>query len=242
MNNIAKNLDVIRNQINQAKFNAARSEDNISLVAVSKTKPVEDIEHAIRAGQYVFGENYVQEGIKKIQYFSDSDYANKLEWHFIGPLQSNKSKLVAEHFDWIHTVDSLKLISRLGKQRPAHLSKLNVLVQINISQETSKSGIYLNGAEQLIEAIRSEERLVFRGLMAIPAPLPLIPSKSELDNHYRVLSELKFKFNELQNIYPESQIDTISMGMSEDLEIAIKAGSTMVRIGSAIFGARDYSR
>ncbi|WP_311418629.1 YggS family pyridoxal phosphate-dependent enzyme [Haemophilus parahaemolyticus] len=226
---ISENLSRIQQQIEQ--ISAEHQRENVRLLAVSKTKPVQAIEEAIRAGQCAFGENYVQEGIEKIAYFSGN---KSLEWHFIGPLQSNKSRLVAEHFDWIQTMDRFKIAERLNDQRPEHLRPLNVLIQINISNESSKSGIQPEEMFSLAEKISQFPRLKLRGLMAIPKP------ESEPEQQKIVLRKMKDLFNRLQQRF--ESVDTLSMGMSDDMASAIECGSTMVRIGTAIFGARDYSQ
>lgn len=228
---ISENLSRIQQQIKQ--ISAEYQRENVRLLAVSKTKPkpVQAIEEAIRAGQCAFGENYVQEGVEKIAYFS----GNKLlEWHFIGPLQSNKSRLVAEHFDWIQTVDRFKIAERLNDQRPEHLPPLNVLIQINISDESSKSGIQPEEMFSLAEKISQFPRLKLRGLMAIPKP------ESEPEQQKIALRKMKDLFNRLQQRF--ESVDTLSMGMSDDMASAIECGSTMVRIGTAIFGERNYSQ
>ncbi|GKP87405.1 YggS family pyridoxal phosphate enzyme [Klebsiella quasipneumoniae] len=203
------------------------------MLAVSKTKPASAIEEAIAAGQRAFGENYVQEGVEKINHFQQAGVSG-LQWHFIGPLQSNKSRLVAEHFDWCHTVDRLKIATRLNEQRPTHLPPLKVLIQINISDEQSKSGIPLEALDALAAEIAELPHLELRGLMAIPAP------ESEYVRQFAVAQQMAVAFARLKTRYPT--VDTLSLGMSDDMEAAIAAGSTMVRIGTAIFGARDYSK
>ncbi|WP_455011475.1 YggS family pyridoxal phosphate-dependent enzyme [Haemophilus parahaemolyticus] len=225
---ISENLSRIQQQIKQ--ISAEYQRENVRLLAVSKTKPVQAIEEAIRAGQCAFGENYVQEGIEKIAYFSGN---KSLEWHFIGPLQSNKSRLVAEHFDWIQTMDRFRIAERLNDQRPEHLPPLNVLIQINISDESSKSGIQPEEMFSLAEKISQFPRLKLRGLMAIPKP------ESEPEQQKIALRKMKDLFNRLQQRF--ESVDTLSMGMSDDMASAIECGSTMVRIGTAIFGERDYS-
>jgi len=226
---ISENLSRIQQQIEQ--ISAEYQRENVRLLAVSKTKPVQAIEEAIRAGQCAFGENYVQEGVEKIAYFSGN---KSLEWHFIGPLQSNKSRLVAEHFDWIQTVDRFKIAERLNDQRPEHLPPLNVLIQINISDESSKSGIQPEEMFSLAEKISQFPRLKLRGLMAIPKP------ESEPEQQKIALRKMKDLFNRLQQQF--ESVDTLSMGMSDDMASAIECGSTMVRIGTAIFGERNYSQ
>ena len=226
---ISENLSRTQQQIEQ--ISAEYQRENVRLLAVSKTKPVQAIEEAIRADQCAFGENYVQEGVEKIAYFSGN---KSLEWHFIGPLQSNKSRLVAEHFDWIQTVDRFKIAERLNDQRPEHLPPLNVLIQINISDESSKSGIQPEEMFSLAEKISQFPRLKLRGLMAIPKP------ESEPEQQKIALRKMKDLFNRLQQQF--ESVDTLSMGMSDDMASAIECGSTMVRIGTAIFGERNYSQ
>ena len=226
---ISENLSRIQQQIEQ--ISAEYQRENVRLLAVSKTKPVQAIEEAIRAGQCAFGENYVQEGVEKIAYFSGN---KSLEWHFIGPLQTNKSRLVAEHFDWIQTVDRFKIAERLNDQRPEHLPPLNVLIQINISDESSKSGIQPEEMFSLAEKITQFPRLKLRGLMAIPKP------ESKPEQQKIALRKMKDLFNRLQQQF--ESVDTLSMGMSDDMASAIECGSTMVRIGTAIFGERNYSQ
>jgi pyridoxal phosphate enzyme (YggS family) len=162
MNDIAHNLAQVRDKISDAAARCGRAPEEITLLAVSKTKPASAIEEAIAAGQVAFGENYVQEGVEKIRYFQEAG-ASSLQWHFIGPLQSNKSRLVAEHFDWCHTVDRLKIATRLSEQRPSHLPPLNVLIQINISDEQSKSGILLDALDALAAEIAALPNLRYAG-------------------------------------------------------------------------------
>lgn len=231
---IQQNLQHIHQRIHTACTEAARPTSAVKLLAVSKTKPVSDILAAHQAGQTSFGENYVQEGVEKIQYFEAQGI--QLEWHFIGPLQSNKSRLVAEHFDWMQTLDRAKIADRLNEQRPAHKAPLNVLIQINISDEASKSGIQPEEMMTLAKHIENLPHLRLRGLMAIPAPTEDI---EEQEIAFRKMAEL---FEQLKQALPNQQLDTLSMGMTDDMPSAIKCGSTMVRIGTAIFGARDYSQ
>ncbi|KLF07093.1 hypothetical protein YA27_19860 [Klebsiella aerogenes] len=233
MNDIAHNLAQVRDKISGAAARCGRAPEEVTLLAVSKTKPASAIEEAMAAGQRAFGENYVQEGVDKIRYFQHAGVSG-LQWHFIGPLQSNKSRLVAEHFDWCHTVDRLKIASRLSEQRPADLAPLNVLIQINISDEQSKSGIPLAELDALAAGVAALPNLQLRGLMAIPAP------ESEYERQFAVAQQMAVAFAQLKTLYPS--VDTLSLGMSDDMEAAIAAGSTMVRIGTAIFGARDYSK
>ncbi|MGC7560111.1 YggS family pyridoxal phosphate-dependent enzyme [Pasteurella sp. PK-2025] len=231
---IAQNLAHIHHNIQHATQQAQRPESAVKLLAVSKTKPVEDIYQAYQAGQISFGENYVQEGVEKIQHFEAQNII--LEWHFIGPLQSNKTKLVAEHFDWMQTIDRPKIADRLNEQRPHYKNPLNVLIQINISDEDSKSGIQPKDMLELAKHIQNLPHLCLRGLMAIPAPT------DDLATQEQAFSQMHTLFEQLKQALPGAQIDTLSMGMTDDMASAIKCGSTMVRIGTAIFGARDYSK
>lgn len=233
MNDIAHNLAQARDKISAAATVCGRSSEEVTLLAVSKTKPASAIAEAIDAGQRMFGENYVQEGVEKIRHFREKGTAD-LQWHFIGPLQSNKSRLVAEHFDWCHTVDRLRIASRLSEQRPAEMPPLNVLIQINISDENSKSGIALEELEQLADQVAMLPGLRLRGLMAIPAP------ESDYDRQFAVARQMAVAFEALKTRFPT--VDTLSLGMTDDMAAAIAAGSTMVRIGTAIFGARDYTQ
>lgn len=232
MNTVQDNLLNIKNEITEIAKKCERDPNTIQLIAVSKTKPVEQIMEAINAGQLAFGENYVQEGIEKIQYFEKNMPNNDLIWHFIGPLQSNKSKLVAEHFDWMHTIDRFKIAQRLSDQRPNHMANLNVLIQVNISQEASKSGVKPEEVTDLVKQIVALPNLNLRGLMAIPE------IENDYDKQLKVFTKMQQLLHSLQKDYPF--MDTLSMGMSGDMPAAINAGSTMVRIGTAIFGARQY--
>ncbi|ACQ92593.1 alanine racemase domain protein [Tolumonas auensis DSM 9187] len=232
MNDIESRLLAIKEQITSHARQAGRSPNEIKLLAVSKTKPVEAIQEAYQAGQRLFGESYVQEAITKIQQLNNSsDYAG-IEWHFIGPLQSNKTKLVAEHFDWVHSIDREKTAQRLNEQRPANLPALNVCIQVNISGERTKSGITADEVFGLAGIISEFPHLKLRGLMTIAE------NTDDLDvvrDNFLHMQEL---FNRLKNQYPS--VDTLSMGMTDDMSVAISSGSTMVRIGTAIFGSREY--
>ncbi|OCG12376.1 YggS family pyridoxal phosphate-dependent enzyme [Gilliamella apicola] len=232
MNTVQDNLLNIKNEIAKIAKKCERDPNTIKLIAVSKTKPVEQVVQAINAGQLDFGENYVQEGVEKIQYFEKNMPNNDLIWHFIGPLQANKSKLVAEHFDWMHTIDRLKIAQRLNDQRPKDMAKLNVLIQVNISQEASKSGVKPEEVADLVKQIVTLPNLNLRGLMAIPE------IENDYDKQLNVFTKMQQLLQSLQKDYPF--MDTLSMGMSGDMQAAIVAGSTMVRIGTAIFGARQY--
>lgn len=232
MNTVHDNILTIKNKIKNIALECERDPNSIELIAVSKTKPVTLIEQAISAGQFAFGENYVQEGVEKIQFFKQNMPNAPLIWHFIGPLQSNKTKLVAENFDWMHTIDRFKIAQRLNEQRPANMKKLNVLIQVNISQEASKSGIAPNQVADLVKQVIALPNLNLRGLMAIPE------IENDFNKQLDVFKQMQQLLKSLQIDYPS--LDTLSMGMSADMQAAIVAGSTMVRIGSAIFGARQY--
>ena len=233
MNDIAHNLAQVRDKISAAALRCGRASEDVALLAVSKTKPASAVAEAIDAGQRAFGENYVQEGVDKIRHFQEQGVTG-LQWHFIGPLQSNKSRLVAEHFDWCHTVDRLRIASRLSDQRPAGMPPLNILIQINISDEQSKSGIPLAELDALAAQVAELPGVCLRGLMAIPAPV------SNYERQFAVAQQMAVAFDALKLRYPT--VDTLSLGMSDDMEAAIAAGSTLVRIGTAIFGARDYTK
>ncbi|GKX60900.1 YggS family pyridoxal phosphate-dependent enzyme [Leminorella grimontii] len=232
MTTISENLESVRQRITQCAQECGRDPKEVQLLAVSKTKPVSAIQEAIDAGQTRFGENYVQEGVEKIQHFAGTPYGDALEWHFIGPLQSNKTRSVAEHFHWMHTLDREKTARRLNEQRPENMAPLNVLIQINISDEQSKSGISLAELPELAAQIQALPRLRLRGLMTIPAV------ETSPERQLATFKLMTDAFNQLRKSYP--QVDTLSMGMSDDMTAAIRAGSTMVRIGTAVFGARDY--
>ncbi|MRJ43053.1 MULTISPECIES: YggS family pyridoxal phosphate-dependent enzyme [Idiomarina] len=229
MNNIAERIKEVRNQIKQATQAAQRQPHSVQLLAVSKTKPAADVAAAHAAGQVDFGENYVQEGVQKITQLQHLP----LTWHFIGPIQSNKTKDIAEHFAWVHSLDREKIARRLSQQRPAHLPPLQVLIQINIDDESSKAGIAPAQLEQMAQLIASLPQLQLRGLMTIPQ------ADASADQQAHSFAAMQRLFLQLQTQY--DQIDTLSMGMSNDLAAAIAHGSTMVRIGTAIFGARTNS-
>ena len=228
---IKNNILTIRQQIQTYCEHYRRNKNAVALLAVSKTKPTEDILTAYHAGQNAFGENYVQEGVEKILYFEQRNI--RLEWHFIGPLQSNKTRLVAEHFDWMQTLDRIKIAERLDLQRPSHKAPLNVLIQINVSGEETKSGIHPDEMLEFAKQLKNRPHLRLRGLMAIPE------ATDEIQKQQQAFTVMQNLFLQLQTAFPEEQIDTLSMGMTDDMESAIKCGSTMVRIGTAIFGKRN---
>lgn len=227
---ISQNLEAVRQQIQTAEEKANRPHGSVNLLAVSKTKPISAIKTAIDCGQTHFGENYVQEGVEKIKYFREISPQHPLCWHFIGPIQSNKTKPIAEHFDWVHSIDRLKIAERLSHQRPASTSPLQVLIQVNTSQEESKSGVSIEEAEQLCQQVSQLPNLELRGLMSIPS--------ATQDPHMQrqAFLQLSDLYQSLKKNYPS--FDTLSMGMSADMNAAVDMGSTMVRIGTAIFGAR----
>lgn len=228
MQTIADRLTNARQEIEHAIADAHRPAHCVRLLAVSKTKPVSDITAAYEAGQRQFGENYIQEGVSKIEQLKT---LTDIEWHMIGPIQSNKTKLVAEHFDWVQSVDRLKIAKRLNEQRPADMPPLNVCIQLNLEQEATKSGILPAELPHIVEAISGMPNLRLRGLMAIPAAN--VSESQQRDT----LSQLHALYAQLQAT--TEGIDTLSVGMSNDMAQAIAHGSTMVRIGTAIFGSRS---
>jgi pyridoxal phosphate enzyme (YggS family) len=225
---IADNIQQVRARIAQACASAERPVRSVTLLTVSKTFGADAVREAFAAGERCFGENYVQEGIDKIAALID--LRAQLEWHLIGPLQSNKTRVVAEHFDWVHSVDRLKIAQRLSDQRPAGLLPLNLCLQVNISGEASKSGLRPDEVAAIARDVAALPRLRLRGLMAIPEPAPTIEAQRA---PHRELREL------LRSLQAQGlALDTLSIGMSDDLEAAIAEGATIVRIGSAIFGRR----
>ncbi|ALQ55801.1 PLP-binding domain-containing protein [Pseudoalteromonas issachenkonii] len=224
---IAERLTSAYARIAEAAHKAQRNSNDITLLAVSKTKPATDIMAAYEQGQRQFGESYVQEAVDKI---AQLDTFSDIVWHFIGPIQSNKSALVAANFAWVQSVDRLKIAKRLNSQRPETMPPLNVLIQVNISEEEAKSGCHPNEITELAQYIDQCAHLQLRGLMAIPA------KSDDANTQIQYFEQLQTCFDKLQTQYPH--IDTLSMGMSNDVEAAIAAGSTMVRIGTDIFGTR----
>ncbi len=229
MINIKKNIDKVKNHIHQAcqQYNNTASihtKKNVNLLAVSKTKSASDVEEAYNAGQHHFGENYLQEALNKIDHLS---YLPDICWHFIGPIQSNKTKQIANNFSWIQSVDRIKIAKRLNEQCTQNVP-LNICLQVNISAEASKSGVNLNDVFALAEMVNNCDKLILRGLMAIP-------EKNAPNSSYEKMHHL---FTQLKAQY--KTVDTLSLGMSGDLALAIANGSTMVRIGTAIFGSRNY--
>lgn len=227
MSTLADNISVIARRIDSAARAAGRDPASVQLLAVSKTKPASAIREAYTAGLRDVGENYLQEALTKQQALSDLP----LIWHFIGPIQSNKTKSIAEHFDWVHSVDRLKIAQRLSEQRPAGLAPLNICLQVNVSGEDSKSGCAPTELPALAQAVNALPGLRLRGLMAIPEPTE---DRAEQEAAFATLRQLQAQL--------DLGLDTLSMGMSHDLEAAIAQGATWVRIGTALFGARDYGQ
>jgi len=228
MSDIATRLNQVIQRIRDAELAAGREPGSVQLLAVSKTRPVKDIRASINIGQVRFGESYVQEAVAKIQRLADQP---EVEWHFIGPVQSNKTALLAEYFDWIHSVDRLKIAQRLNDQRPDGLAPLNICIQVNTSGEASKSGIQPDDLFELAEHIRVLSRLKLRGLMTIPAP------ENDKEKQHIPFRQLHSLFEALNA--KGFHLDTLSMGMTDDMEAAIMEGATIVRIGTAIFGPRN---
>ena len=230
MQSIAQQLNNVRESIHKLEQKYGRDEASVRLLAVSKTRSSQEILEIAREGQKHFGENYQQEALLKINDLRDEDIC----WHFIGPLQSNKAKGVAENFDWIHSLDRLKLAQKLSRLRPASMSPLNTCIQVNISEESSKSGIDAGQLFDFAAKVAELRGISLRGLMALPAPVKDFESQRK-------------QFSRLHELYKElckqgHQLDTLSMGTTSDMEAAIAEGSTMVRIGTAIFGPRKQNR
>src|SRR5690554_358084 len=231
MSSIADNLGSVTRRIQKATLQAGRDAGSVSLLAVSKTRPAEELREAAIAGQLAFGENYLQEALDKM---SELDDLVDIEWHFIGPIQSNKTRQIASAFSWVHSVDRLKVARRLSEQRESGLPPLNICLQVNINNEQSKSGCRPEELPELVSEISQLPGLTLRGLMAIPDP---DQSETGLRQSFRMLANA---LKELKRDFPEAgPLDTLSMGMSGDLETAIAEGSTCVRIGTAVFGERS---
>ena len=213
---ISDNLKKVKSRID-----SVQSSQHVELIAVSKTRSINEIQEAVDAGQIHFGENYLQESIDKIKYFE----GNRLIWHFIGPIQSNKTNSIANHFDWVHSVDRIKIAKRLSDQRSPSLGLLNILIQVNVDKEETKSGAYIEEIDEVVSEISTFPNLSLRGFMTIPKP----------ENSESSFSEMK----RLISKYPE--LDSLSMGMSSDLEVAIENGANLVRVGTDIFGPRSYN-
>ena len=224
MESMAVRFQHIRSQIRHATSIAGRPRDSVQLLAVSKTKPATDIAALYRLGQRHFAENYLQEALTKQQQLA----AFNISWHFIGPIQSNKTRPIACHFDWVHSVDRLKIAHRLSEQRPEHLPPLNICLQVNISDEASKSGVSVDALPELVQAVSELANLRLRGVMAIPEPET---------NYAKQRQPYRRLYQAVQQL-DRSDLDSFSFGMSGDLKAAIMEGATMVRIGTALFGER----
>lgn len=229
MGAIAENLDRINQAIADAAKRAGRNPDEVTLIAVSKTKPAALIEQAIKAGHTHFGENYVQEARSKIEAIADPN----VKWHFIGHLQSNKAKYVAPHYHMVHTVDSVKLAKELSKRATNADRKLPVLIEVNIAGEETKTGIDSAGVRELVDFVAGTEGLALKGLMTMP---PFLPAE-QARPYFVVLRNLRDEL--AANLPPGASLDELSMGMSGDFEVAIEEGATLVRVGTSIFGSRS---
>lgn len=219
MTNISHNLEQMQQQLAEHAARCGREACDITLLAVSKTKPVAAIEEAYHAGQHHFGENYAQEMAQKAEQLAQLD----ITWHFLGPIQSNKTRQIAEYAAWVHSIDRLKIAQRLNDQRPSHLPPLKVCIQVNIDNAPTKAGVQVCELDELLTAIRALPKLELMGLMAIPEP-----------------EHAPKAFTDLATLANDHQLPTLSMGMSGDWPQAVAAGSTIIRIGTAIFGERDY--
>lgn len=221
-------------ELHEAEKKAGRSAGDVTLLAVGKTFSAEALFECAKLGARAFGENYAQEGCSKVDWFREHHPELALEWHFIGPLQANKTRGVAERFDWVQSIDRERIARRLSEQRPEDLPPLNLLIEVNIDGEESKSGVQPDALEALAAEIEKLPRVRLRGLMAIPAPAETYEARMKL------LLAMRELFNQFKKSHPHA--DTLSMGMSADMDEAVEAGSTMVRIGRAIFGERNYAQ
>jgi hypothetical protein len=214
---------MISNNLKQVKsrIDSVQSNQEVELIAVSKTRSTSEIQEAVDAGQVHFGENFLQESIDKINFFK----GNGLIWHFIGPIQSNKTSAIADHFDWVHSVDRMKIAKRLSDQRDSSLGPLNILIQVNVDREETKSGVYIENVDEIVSEISALPNLTLRGFMTIPKP----------ENSENSFAEMKHLISRYPNL------NSLSMGMSSDLEVAIKNGANLVRVGTDIFGPRSYN-
>lgn len=231
MTTIGDNLYSVSTRLQQACERAGRAASDVRLLAVSKTFDADAVRQAWQAGQRAFGENYVQEGVAKIEVLRAAGDCPGLEWHCIGPLQSNKTRAVAEHFDWVHSVDRLRIAERLAAQRPARLPPLQVCLQVNVDGGANKSGVAPDELPALAQAVAALPGLRLRGLMCIPEPVP------DFEGQRAVFLQARALFDGLRE--RGMDLDTLSMGMSDDLEAAVAAGSTMVRVGRGVFGSRS---
>ena len=231
---ISENLQLVQHRIATSAQAAGRDPTAIRLLAVSKTFDAQAVLTAAQAGQRAFGENYVQEAFDKISSTRELNPDLQLEWHFIGPIQSNKTRQIAEHFDWVHSVDRLKIAQRLSEQRPVDMPPLQICLQVNVSGEATKSGLEPDALLELARVVNTLPNIRLRGLMAIPEPT------EDIEQQRAAFAKLRLMQNDLQAV--GIQTDTLSMGMSADMDAAIAEGATIVRIGTAIFGGRDYAK
>lgn len=239
MTTISERLQAVKTGIHHAGLESGRHSDDIAVLAVSKAQSPDKVREAYSAGQHAFGENYLQEALDKQSRLADLD----IEWHYIGPIQSNKTQAIAQHFSWVHSIDRIKIAERLNSAHPTDLPPLQVCIQINVSGEASKSGIEPGDVFQLAEAIIRLPHLRLRGLMAIPAPTQdMALQRKQFGLVRETLVMLKEQLQKSGHSQNAAGLDTLSMGMSEDYPAAIAEGATMVRIGSAIFGARPKNK
>ena len=239
MTTIANNLQQVNDRISEACRAAGRAREGVALLAVSKTFGAEAVAEAAAAGQRAFGENYIQEGVDKILALRQQ-LPFALQWHCIGPVQSNKTRLVAEHFDWVHTVDRLKIAQRLSDQRLQDLPALNVCIQVNVDGGETKAGVAPQDALELALAVAKLPRLRLRGLMSIPDASPDFAAQKAVHSAARALFDQIRKALVEVGIPDAEAFDTLSLGMTADLDAAIQAGSTLVRVGTGVFGGRTY--
>ena len=239
MTTIANNLQQVNDRISQACRAAGRAREEVALLAVSKTFGADAVVEAAAAGQRAFGENYIQEGVDKILALR-TQLSFALQWHCIGPIQSNKTRPVAEHFDWVHTVDRLKIAQRLSDQRPQGLPALNVCIQVNVDGGETKAGVAPQDALELALAVAKLPRLRLRGLMSIPDASPDFAAQKAVHSAARALFDQIRKALVDAGIPGAEAFDTLSLGMTADLDAAIQAGSTLVRVGTGVFGGRTY--
>jgi len=233
-NSIQNSIINVLSRLSEAEIRFNREPHSVKLLAVSKTRGIAEVEQAIEAGLSRFGENYLQDALAKIEYFSNLAKIPSIEWHFIGPIQSNKTAKIAENFHWVHSLDRISIAKRLSNQRPATLTALNVCIQINIDDASQKSGIKLQDCLDFATQISQLPNITLRGLMAVPEP------STELSQQRRPFHQIVELFKDLNS--HGFQLDTLSLGMSSDLEAAIAEGSTMVRVGTDIFGPRQYQK
>ena len=238
MTTIADNLQTVCIRLQNACHAAGRAPTAVALLAVSKTFGPEAVREAALSGQRAFGENYIQEAVEKIALVNAMCLPQPLQWHCIGPIQSNKTRVVAAHFDWAHTIDRLKIAQRLSEQRPAHMPPLQVCIQVNVDGGANKSGVAAEEALALAQAVAQLPRLQLRGVMSIPDPVAGFDAQCAVHQRARAV----FDAIASSGLPGLEQFDTLSLGMTDDLEAAVHAGSTLVRVGSGVFGRRSYAK